>query len=155
MERKLYFFSFFVLNGPVPGTPRHAYKTFRAKKMRRSDCVGQISRHKSSPKVDPTLKLSNYKATTQISHVFRTRSQMLTPFFRDWSWFFFTRILWAPVDPLTRGVFLSVFRGEFGIPQGPNIPKTSKRPNVWLKQERHRSVTGWQGHIERVSKVSG
>ena len=49
---------------------------------RRSDNVGPISSH-ICRRIDPTLKLCNYKATTQIIHVFRTKAQIDTPFFKE------------------------------------------------------------------------
>ena len=58
-----------------------------------------------TPKVDPILKLSNYKATTPITHVFWTKVQMLTPFLGDKTLKFGTRVLWAPTQPLTKLFF--------------------------------------------------
>ena len=77
-RRKQFWFPSYSLSESVSMTPRHVCKTFRAN-IRRSDCVGP---HFTS-KVDPILKLSNYNASTQIKHVFRTKVQMFTPFFRD------------------------------------------------------------------------
>ena len=36
-----------------------------------------------TPKIDDTLKLSNCKATTQVTQFFHTKSRMFPPFYRD------------------------------------------------------------------------
>ena len=69
----------FCLNEPVPGAPRHVGKTFRAN-IRRSDCARPISSNILRPKVDAILKLSDCKATTQITRVSRTHR---SPNFHD------------------------------------------------------------------------
>ena len=61
--------TFFFLNEPVSMTPRHVCKKLPAKTPR-CDCVWPIFiKSYVTSKVDPILKLCNYKATTQITHV--------------------------------------------------------------------------------------
>ena len=65
---------------------------------------------------------------------------------------FCARVLWAYVDPLTKGV--RVFFAGKRIPHGLNILKT-KRPSIWQKETKiHGSVTGWQELVEHVCKTS-
>ena len=89
-RNKLFFFSLFFseqAGSKYSNARLYKKKTFRAKK-RTSHCVGEISSHFKTPKVDPILNLSNYQAITQITRVFRTNIQMSTQFFRDRSWLF-------------------------------------------------------------------
>ena len=90
--------------------------------VRRCDGVGPISSIDSRTYlcllIDPALKLSNYKPTTQITPVFhKKKSQIFTPLFLDRSRFLArTRVLSATVDPLTNGVLVFFFRRIFGQP---------------------------------------
>ena len=67
-------------------------------------------------KVDPILKLSNYKATTQIARVSAQKPNVHAGFQR-YIPTFCTRVLRVHIEPLTNDVFSSFFfRREFGIP---------------------------------------
>ena len=88
-----------------------------------------------TPKVDYILKLSNYYVTTQITHVFRTKVQMFTPFLEIDSKFG-TRVLWSPTQPLTNVLFC-FFVGNFG---SLNIRKTNKK--VSGEKHTHSSTAG-------------
>ena len=52
---------FFFLDEPFPGAPRHVCTKFRAN-IRRTDCVGQNNESNLTPKIESTLKPSNYDA---------------------------------------------------------------------------------------------
>ena len=115
------FMSFFFLNDPIAGTPpsRHVCQKFHAN-IPRPDCVGP------TPKVDPMLKLSNYKASTQITHIFRTKVQMSTPFFLNRSWFH-TCSMSLP----SRWRMPFFFRLKFCISKDPNVPKM-QIPGIYI-----------------------
>ena len=93
-RKKPLFFVCFLMQS-ISGTPRYAYKKFRAN-SRRSDCIGLILRHASYLIVQSwsyydAVKLSTWydlKATMRISYVFRTKARMSTPFLGDRSWNF-------------------------------------------------------------------
>ena len=63
-REKHIFTSLFFLNEPIAADCRHS-KACLIFFFHASDFVGSISKSCSPPKVDPILKLSNYKATTQ------------------------------------------------------------------------------------------
>ena len=86
-RRNTYHVSFFFFpNQPVPSTPRHACKTFRAS-IQRSDCVGANIKWFWMPKADHILKLSNYylvsefEATPYSCTFTAQKSQYLRRFF--------------------------------------------------------------------------
>ena len=74
--------SFFFLNEPIAGTPRHVCKSFE-QKCEDLTAMRRASNSYLTPKVDSILELSNYYVTAQITHVFRTNVQMFVPFFGD------------------------------------------------------------------------
>ena len=78
-----HFYNPFFFNEPVPGTPTHAYKKFREKFEYLTAYIGPISSNIYRQKLEPTLKLSNYKASTQVTHVLRKKAQMFNAVFRD------------------------------------------------------------------------
>ena len=103
-------FFFFFLKDSMAGTPRNTCVFFSSK-------CSKICRRRAStksyltPKVDPMLKLSCYKASSQVTHVLCTNVQMTTPFWEidpDC-----TRALRVPAKPLSF-FFISV------------------RPNFWI-----------------------
>ena len=104
-RREKAFFILFFFMEPVPGTQRHTDKKSRVN-IRRSDWLGPNIKPHLSPKTDPTLKLSNYKATTQITYVFCTKAQTSTPFLVDSD---FLHTFCAPANSITNFVFLFFF----------------------------------------------
>ena len=146
----LYFSEFQVL-------PRHARKKFNGG---RSDCVGLNIKLYLTSKVDPMLRLSNYKATLRkITHV-RTKLQMSTPFSGDRSWFVCTRVLWVPAKPLT--FFGGGVARNFTCPRTQISQKQTEKNTlrIWrekkkIEEKKRRTVTGWQGFIEHVCQISG
>ena len=82
--------------------------------IRRLDCVG-------SPKVDPTLKLSNYEAMSQRLHFYRTNVETSTSCFGDISCFF-ANVFYMPLQNFTD----YCFRRTFGIPEDPKVLKIQK-----------------------------
>ena len=106
------------------------------------------------PKIDPILKLSNCKATTQQTHVFRTTVQIFAPFSRYYPEIC-TCVLWAHVDPLTKGVFLMLFFARFFGFLKTQISPKNNRPNIWRKNKNKTPfVNGlaW-AHRTRVKKI--
>ena len=82
-QEEIIFIILFFFNEPVPGTPTHAYKKFREKFEYLTAYIGPISSNIYRQKLEPTLKLSNYKASTQVTHVLRKKAQMFNAVFRD------------------------------------------------------------------------
>ena len=72
-----------------------------------------------TPKVNPILKLCSYQvqgnyATTQVTHVFRTKAQMFTEFLGNSSWFFCAYSV-SPCRPVNE-IWFCYFRREFWMP---------------------------------------
>ena len=75
-------------------------------------------------KVDPILKLSNYKATTQIARVSAQKPNVHAGFQR-YIPTFCTRVLRVHIEPLTNDVFSSFFfAGNLGFPKAQIYKKT-------------------------------
>ena len=130
----------FFLNKPIASTPRHVCKTFDVNIWLRKANIKSYF----TPKVDSILKLSNYYVTTQITHVFRTKVQMFTPFLEIDSKFG-TRVPWFPTQPLTNVLFC-FFVGNF---ESLNIRKTKQKKLV--AKNTHTLVNGWvEVHRTRV-----
>ena len=103
----------------------------------------EIWKSYSTSKVDPILKLSNHKGTTQIVFVFRTKA----PNLHAVSWrnilIFYTRVLWVPADPITKGVCAF----------WPGTWDWKKRPSIW--REKKNTVNGLTGgaHTTRLDSA--
>ena len=108
-------FFFFFLNEPVSITPRHALNN-----------IGQIFEDLTAQghyqvtltsKVDPTLKLSNYKATarTQIACFPHQSPHVHAVFQQRHILKICTRAARVPVHPFTNGVFVCFFAKDLGF----------------------------------------
>ena len=104
-----------------------------------------------TPKVDYILKLSNYYVTTQITHVFRTKVQMLTPFLE------IDPAIWHTCSmsphPSVGGFF---FAGNFGSPktQISKKKKTGKKYLAGKKEKSNRQRLG-RGSYNTRAKFHG
>ena len=96
----------FFLNEPIVGTQGLSVQCVTQMKiwLSRANIQAYLS-----PKGDAMLKLCNYKATTHIAHVFRSKVRMSTPFFGDETLIVCTRVLWVPAKPLTNVYFSKFF----------------------------------------------
>ena len=113
----------FFMDAPTPGTPRHVCHSFHAN-IGSSDGVRRaiIKIHLTS-KVDIMLKPINYKATTQITRVFRAKVQMSAPFFGDRSWLIaYVSYSTSPFKAVDEWGYL-VFTGRFGSFKTQKSPK--------------------------------
>ena len=93
-------------NEATVGTPRHVCKSF-TQTFEDLTCLLNI-KWNITPKLDPTLKPSNYKQLRKM-HVFRTKVQMSTPFLRNRSWNFAYKCSACPSRDLTSVFFFFSF----------------------------------------------
>ena len=154
----IYFCSHFFFD-PSRCPPRHAYKRFRAY-IRRSGCVGAISKPHLSPTFDPILKLCTHKATAwYANYTFSHEGPMFVPLFRD-RFSIFARVLCEPLLTRWRRVCVCVcfffspetwdslrpkyppkkvcffFAGNLGFLKTQIFKKKKKNPNIWPKKQK-------------------
>ena len=131
-------------------TPKHVCKKIRGR-IRRSDCVGPFTKSYLTSKVDTILKLSNYKATTKITHVFRTKVQMSTPFFGDIDCL--PTCSMSPCQAVDeQGFYFVSISPEVLHLLRPNIEKKYKKEHLAKKNKN--SVTGRRGLMEQLCQIS-
>ena len=145
-RRKNVFFPLF-FNKPIAGTPRlvcrkHYANSRRYIRLREANIKSHLT-----PKVDPILKRSKRKATTQIINVFRTKVQISESFFEDKPWnlaHVFYRLK-APTQSLT--TFFFFFAGNFVSLKTQISPLPQRKKKL--------SSRAWKGLVEHVCQVPG
>ena len=101
----------FFLSEPVAGTPRHFVNVSRKYSMvLTAQNQYQVIFY---PQSWFLATLSDYYVTTQITHVFRTKLLMSTPFFGDKTLKFGARVLLAPIQLLM--IFFLFFAGDLDL----------------------------------------
>ena len=107
-----------------------------------------------TPKVDPILNLI-YKATTQISHVFRTKVQSPRRF---WDGHLdVAHVFYEPFStPERKVLFVVVFAGYLDFVKAQiEKKKMTKYLSEKNEKKRHRPLTDWQELTEHYAKSQG
>ena len=148
----LLFLWYYFLIEPVPGTrPRHGYESFPAKYWKIWLPMGNITSYLSPKKSILRWKLSNFKATTEIARVFRTKTQMFTPSFSDGSWIWHTCCV-SPFRAVNEVFFLFFAAGNVGTIKA-QISKNKKWTAKYLAKTKTPFVDELTGaHKTRVQK---
>ena len=151
-RKKLFFFHFFSWTS-LFHVPKARLQNLSRKYSRYSGCKVSIKKD-IAPKIDAPLKLSDYKATTQVAddsctkHKCSRRCKGI-----DAETFAHTRVLWAPVDQ-SPNVYLCFVSPGICHFLWPKYLKQNERLSIRLKEKKHRSSTGSQGRLEDVQKLS-